>query len=391
MSAELIVSALPGETRAAVLRDGGLQDLFILRDDSPAEVGDTFLARVQRFDKGLDAAFVELGLERAGLLPRREMAGDIPPEGTALVVTVIRAPSADKGARVSAKRVGEKSGQAQGRKAPGRLPGGAGPLATLIEQSAVSTVQADDAALLQRLKTGAGGGGCGFTLHTAATPLFEASELEDQVEVLLQPRAECEGGGYLLIEPVQTLTAIDVNTGRHDGRGGGGAVAREVNLAAVPEIARQLRLRALSGLIVIDFLAMPKPEDRKAVAAALRRAVADDPEPCQVFGLSPSGLLEMTRRRGRAPLHELLCRPCGLGGRGWEKTPATLAYEALRHLAAAARGKAVSEVTLKVAPPLAAALQGDQAAALAAVEQRLGRQVEVESDPLIERYDLVLG
>lgn len=391
MSAALIVSALPGEIRAAVLGDGALQDLFILRDDSPAEVGDTFLARVQRFDKGLDAAFVDLGLERSGLLPRREMTGDIPPEGSALLVTVIRAPSADKGARVSAKRAGEQGSQAQGRKAPARLPGGAGPLTALIERSDPSTVLTDDAALLKRLKAEAGGGGCDFTLHTAATPLFEAFELEDQVEGLLQPRAECPGGGYLLIEPVQTLTAIDVNTGRHDGRGGADRQAREVNLAAVPEIARQLRLRALSGLIIVDFLAMQKPEERKAVAAALRQAVADDPEPCQVFGLSPSGLLEMTRRRGRAPLHELLCRPCGLGGRGWEKTPVTLAYEALRHLAAAARGKAVSEVTLKVAPPLAAALRGEQAAALAAVEQRLGRQVAVEADPLIERYDLVLG
>src|SRR3546814_13768837 len=72
---------------------------------------------------------------------------------------------------------------------------------------------------------------------------------------------------------------------------------------------------------------MKAPEDRKAVAAALRAAVADDPEPCQVFGVSPSGLLEMTRRRGRPPLHELLCRPCGLAGSGRAKTPETLAYE----------------------------------------------------------------
>src|SRR3546814_13996885 len=93
---------------------------------------------------------------------------------------------------------------------------------------------------------------------------------------------------------------------------------------------------------------MKAPEDRKAVAAALRAAVADDPEPCQVFGVSPSGLLEMTRRRGRPPLHELLCRPCGLAGSGREKTPETLAYEALRQLAAEAFGKPAAVLTLRV-------------------------------------------
>ena len=391
MSAELIVSALPGETRAVVLRDGVPEDLLIFRDDIPAQRGDRFLARVGRFDKGLDGAFVDLGLERDGLLPRREMVGDIPPEGTAVLVTVVRAPAAGKGARVSARKVPAGTDPPAGLKAPARLPSGTGPLATLIEGAGVSKVVADDATLLPRLKAEIGGAADEFVLHSAATPLFEARGLETQIDALLQPRVDCAEGPFLLIEPVQTLTAIDVNAGRHDGRGGAARQAREVNLAALPQIARQLRLRALSGLIVVDFLAMPKPEDRKAVAAALRQAVAADSEPCQVFGLSPSGLLEMTRRRSRAPLHEVLCRPCGLGGGGWEKTPETLAYEALRHLAAAARGKAVTQFTLKVAPPLARALDGGQAAALAAVEQRLGGRIAVAADPLIESYELVQG
>jgi Ribonuclease G/E len=99
----------------------------------------------------------------------------------------------------------------------------------------------------------------------------------------------------------------------------------------------------------------------------------------------------MTRRRGRAPLHELLCRPCGLGGSGREKTPETLAYEALRHVAAEARGKAVQSIVLRVGPATAAALAGAQAAALQAVEQRLGRAVEVKADPLVAGHELVLG
>ncbi|NIA70832.1 hypothetical protein HBA54_19720 [Pelagibius litoralis] len=400
MTAELIVSALPGEIRAAVLRDDVLEDLLVLRDGAPPQAGDLFLARVQRFDKGLEGAFVDLGLARPGLLPKREMAGPVPTEGTALPVKVLRAPAGGKGARVSAKVGAGAAELVAGQKAPARLADTMGPLVDLLRSADLGEVIADDVALLNRLKARAGDA-AGFTLHAAATPLFEAFELEEQIEELLQPHADCPGGASLLIEPVRTLTAVDVNAGRHDGRGGAAAQAREVNLAAVPEIARQLRLRALSGLIVVDFLAMRSPEERKAVAAALREAVSGDPEPCQVFGLSPSGLLEMTRRRGRLPLHEVLCRPCGLGARGWEKTPETLAYEALRRLGADARGRPVSSMTLRVSPSVAAALKGGQGvegaagtslpAALAAVEQRLGGPVSVVADPLVESYDLVLS
>jgi len=390
-TAELFVSVLPGEIRAAVLEDDVLDDLLILREGAEVQAGDLFLARVQRFDKGLDGAFVDLGLERPGLLPRRETPdGKLPPEGTALTVRVVRAPASDKGARVSAKGISAKGGavNVNGLKAPARLAGGEGPLAELIARHRPRRLVCDDAGLLKTLKDLVEGEA---ELHSAATPLFEAAGLEEEVEALLAPRAGLSDGGFLLFEPGRTLTAIDVNAGRSDARGGQAAQARAVNLAAVPEIARQLRLRALSGLIVVDFLAMKAPEDRKAVAAALKRAVADDPEPCQVFGLSPSGLLEMTRRRGRLPLHELLCRPCGLAASGREKTPETLAYEALRATVAGALGQVVTKISLKAAPAVAAALKEGQGEALAAVERRLGRAVHVTPDPLVAGYELVLG
>lgn len=389
MAVALIVSALPGDLRAAVVKDGRLDDLLILRDGAAVQAGDLFLARVGRFDKGLEGAFVDLGLARDGLLPAREAPGGIPPEGSALAVKVLRAPSADKGARVSAKGVAVNAERLKGLKGPARLPAGEGPLLALLQAARSERVVADDPDILLALK--GSGVAADFVLHSAARPLFEAEGLEEQVEALLAPRVALPDGGFLLVEPGQTLTAIDVNAGRSDGRGGAAAQARAVNLAAVPEIARQLRLRALSGLIVVDFLEMKAPDDRRAVAVALRDAVAGDSEPCQVFGVSPSGLLEMTRRRGRPPLHELLMRPCGLAGSGREKTPESLAYEALRHMAAEVRGKAVSSITLRVAPATAAALQGEQALALAAVEQRLGRSITVAADPLVETYRLVLG
>jgi len=313
--------------------------------------------------------------------------GAVPPEGTAVAVKVLRAPADDKGARVSAKGIDV---DVKGLKAPARLAAGQGALADLVARVQPQRVVCDDAALLRQLKEHAGKD-CEAALHSAATALFEAEGLEEEIEALLAPRAELPGGGFLLFEPGQTLTAIDVNAGRSDGRGGTAAQAKAVNLAAVPVIARHLRLRALSGLIVVDFLTMKSPDDRKAVAAALRQAVADDPEPCQVFGVSPSGLLEMTRRRGRAPLHELLCRPCGIAGSGRVKTPETLAYEALRAVVAGALGRVVTTITLKAPPEVAAALQGPQAAALAAVEQRLGRAVHIAPDPLVAAYALVLN
>lgn len=389
MATEVYVSALPGELRAAVLQDGALDDLLILREDQPVQFGDRFLARVRRFDKGLDAAFVDLGLERDGLLPSNEVPEGIPPEGAALPVYVKRAPSADKGARVSARMTDLEPAELEGVKAPARLLGGKSHLQGLLHAARPERVVTDDAGLLQALKSG--GQGADFVLHSDPRPLFEVAGVEEQLEALLTPRVDLPEGGFLLVEPGQTLTAIDVNAGRSDARGGAAAQARAVNLAAVPEIARQLRLRALSGLIVVDFLAMKPPEDRKAVAAALRQAVAADAEPCQVFGMSPSGLLEMTRRRGRPPLHELLCRPCGLAGSGREKTPETLAYEALRRTVAEALGKVVTTITLRVAPETAAALAGPQAAARAAVEQRLGRSVAVVADPLVAGHELVLG
>lgn len=393
-SAELYVSILPGELRAALRRDDALDDLLILRDDCPVGAGDLFLARVQRFDKGLDGAFVDLGLARPGLLPRREMpaetfGGALPAEGAALVVKVLRAPAGDKGARVSAKGV-HVAVVPENLKAPARLGGTAGPLAAFTARTAPQRVICDDAAGLKQLREVAGNAQ-EFELYSGATPLFEAEGLEAEIEALLDPRVELPGGGFLLIEPVRTLTAIDVNAGRSEGRGGSAAQAKAVNRAAVPAIARQLRLRGLSGLIVVDFLALKDPQDRKALAAALREAVAGDPEPCQVFGVSPSGLLEMTRRRGRLPLHEVLCRPCGIAGSGREKTPETLAYEALRATVAGALGQVVTKITLRTAPSVAAALKAGQAEALAAVERRLGRAVHIAADPLVATYELVLG
>ncbi|MFD1381422.1 ribonuclease E/G [Fodinicurvata halophila] len=193
--------------------------------------------------------------------------------------------------------------------------------------------------------------------------------LEAEIEALLLPEVRLAGGGGLLIEPVRTLTAIDVNSGRQDGRGGARRKALEVNLEAAAEIARQVDLRDLSGRIVVDFLEMAGKRERDQLMEALRAAVADDPEPVQVQPLRGSGLAELTRRRSRPPLHEVLCAPVGLGGCGWAKSAATRAFELVRALDARPAG---ATPRVRVTPAVAAALAGPAADALARLEERRG-------------------
>jgi len=221
----------------------------------------------------------------------------------------------------------------------------------------------------------------GVRLDLDPAPLFEREGLEGEIEALLEPRVELPSGGHLLVEPVRTLIAIDVNSGRHDGRGTAPEQALAVNLEAAAEVPRQLRLRALSGLIVIDFLALPEGGPRRQVAAALRAGLKDDPEPTRVEAMAASGLVELTRRRGRPALHELLTGPCGIGGGGRVKDPATLAFEALRAVRREAAARPEAAVTLGAAPAVIAALEtGPAAAARQALEARLGRPLALVNE-----------
>ena len=161
------------------------------------------------------------------------------------------------------------------------------------------------------------------------------ADLQMELAQLLEPYVPLPGGGNLLIEPVRTLTAIDVNAGSHKGTGNRRAV--EVNREAALEAARQIRLRELSGRILIDFLEMEGRREREALADFLRLQFASDPEPVQAY--PPRGqLFEITRRRTRPALHELLARRCGLGGSGWVRDPTAVAFEPCRwRLASSAR------------------------------------------------------
>jgi Ribonuclease G/E len=217
------------------------------------------------------------------------------------------------------------------------------------------------------------------TFDPALRPLFEREGAEEQIEALRDPRVELPGGGSLLIEPVRTLTAIDVNLGAMAASGSAQAQALAVNLEAVPEIARQLRLRSIAGLIVVDFLELKDRKARDRLIAELRTALADDGEPCQIAGMSSSGLLEMTRRRGGPTLAETLSVPAGEHGSGFRRDAVTLAFEALRRARSEADAAPGCEIVIKAPRSVLAALRdGAAARARQTVDGRLGQALRLE-------------
>ncbi len=390
MTSRLVISALPGETRAAWLEDDALVDFVIQRADRPSQLGDIHHGRVAKVDKGLDAAFVEIGRDRPGLLPLSEAPGRRLSEGDAVVVKVLREAAPGKGPRLSGRIIDAPPGldEMAGRAPPpALLIKGDDPLQRLLaagrlpdvilidDPQAFAATKADLAgrapAAIDRLR---------FDLDPA--PLFERAGIEAEVEALLEPRVALPSGGHLLIEPVRTLTAVDVNSGGHDGRGSGEDRALGVNLEAAAEIPRQLRLRALSGLVVVDFLELRDRAARKQVEAALRSGLKRDPEPARVFPMAASGLVEVTRRRGRPALFEVLTEPCGIGGTGRVKDPVTLAFEALRAVRREAAALPGAGVTVEAATAVVAALdEGPAAAARRALEERLGRAIGLTEVP----------
>ncbi len=386
MSRRLVISALPGETRAAWLEDGRLVDLVVRRADRPSRLGNLYHGRVAKVDKGLDAAFVELGLARPGLLPLSEGPGRRLSEGDAVVVRVLREAAGGKGLRLTARILGPPPGlddRARDKRPPALLARGDDPIERVLAAGqAPDEIVFDDpeafAAAKARLPELPPDR---LRLDLDPAPLFEREGLEAEIETLLRPRVALPCGGFLLIEPVTTLTAVDVNSGRHAGRGPAPEQALAVNLEAAAAIPRQLRLRALSGLIVVDFLALADAGPRKRVAAALRKGLKRDPEPSRVFPMTASGLLEFTRRRGRPALHELLTAPCGIDGGGRLKDAVTLAFEALRAARREAAARPGTHVTLRGAPAVIAALGGPAAAARQALEGRLGRQLTLVTEP----------
>ncbi|MBS0313765.1 MAG: ribonuclease G [Proteobacteria bacterium] len=230
-------------------------------------------------------------------------------------------------------------------------------------------------------------------LHDGARPLFDLYAIEQEIERALHRRVDLKSGGYLIFDQTEALTTIDVNTGGFVGVRSFDDTVFKTNLEAAQTIARQLRLRNLGGIIIIDFIDMDLPEHRAAVLDALHAAIANDRTRLTVNGFTHLGLVEMTRKRTRESLAHILCEPCPTcSGRGEIKTAQTICYAILREVLREARQFNPRELRVLAAQSVIDLLLDDESAALAQLSVEIGKPVSLQVEPgyAQEQYDIVL-
>lgn len=222
--------------------------------------------------------------------------------------------------------------------------------------------------------------------------LFERFAIEDEIEAALKTKVWLKSGGHIVIHPTEALVAIDVNTGRYVGRLNLEDTVLTTNLEAVSEIVRQIRLRNLGGIIVIDLIDMEEPEHREQVSEALAREMARDRARHKVLSISEFGLVEITRKRSRPSLERLLTQPCSYcHGTGRVKSAATINLD-LRRQILSQRGRFQDrEILLRVHPDVARALQRESQPILLELEHELRSEILIQSDPGLhhERFDIL--
>jgi Ribonuclease G/E len=362
-SVTILAAWSPGEVRVAAVANGTLADYALWRPGSPDGVGDLHRARVTAVVPAMAGAFVTLtGGTGEGFLPDSEGARGLT-EGTILMVRVTRAALGGKGPRVSARVEGNTEGPV------GLLRRGTDPLRELAARYPDAAILVDDPALAAALRADLAG-------RVTWVPRAFDESIETAVEELGASEVTLPNGVRLSVHPTPALVAIDID--------GGGALTdraaaertsvdsatrrhRALNAAVLPELARQIRLRDLSGAILVDLAGM-KTKQRAALTPALTAALANDPLRPRFLGFTALGLAEIARPRVRAPLHEMLAGPLAAG------------LVALRTIAQATRAEPGKRLRLRAAPSVIAALQADPVA-LAELARVTGQALNSRSDP----------
>ena len=225
-------------------------------------------------------------------------------------------------------------------------------------------------------------------LYTREEPILDAYGVQEEVDKALKPRVWLKSGGYLVINQTEALVAIDVNTGKFVGKGNARLedTITRTNMEAVDEIARQIRLRDLGGIIVLDLIDMEDRRNRNKVSQALQEALASDRSPNKVLSFNDFGLIIMTRKRVKQSLERTMCAPCDYcEGAGWVKSPTTVCYEIL--VEARRLSKHLDDVrhtTLRIHPDVANALRNSEREVMEEIEAHLGN-VDITSDKSIHQ------
>ena len=305
-----------------------------------------------------------LWTDAEGFLPDGEGAAGAT-EGAVIAVRVTRAAQGGKGPRLTA-RLSEGDSVLAGRsevRAPALLRRGPGAIERFAAVFPDAPVLVDDPGLQAQLR-----GSLGERVRLEREVFGDA--LSEEIEALAEPSCPLPGGAILHVHPTPALVALDVDTGGATGAPQGKAAAQlAVNRAALPEIARQIRLRNLSGAILLDLAGL-SPRRRMTLGPALAEALADDPVGPRFLGFTALGLAEIVRPRIHPPLHEVMCGPHAAG------------LEALRRIAAEIAARPAPAPVLRAAPAVVAALQTDSVA-LSDLARRAGRPLKLRADPAL--------
>ncbi len=230
-------------------------------------------------------------------------------------------------------------------------------------------------------------------LYEGEAPIFDLYGAEDEIQKALQPKVPLKSGGYLVVEQTEAMTTIDVNTGGFVGSRSPEETIFKTNLEAAQAIARQLRLRNLGGIIILDFIDMANEEHKEQVLKALARHLERDPAKTYISSFSPLGLVEMTRKRTRESLEQLLCEPCQqCTGRGTVKTSETVCFEIMREVVRSARSFDARELMVLAHPDVIATLLDELSSAMADLENTIGKPIKLQAETLYsqESFDVVL-
>ena len=382
MRRELLIAAGPGEWRAALVEDGEPVELRVERGDG-AEAGSIHLGRVVRLLPALGAALVDIGGDRAAFLPQSEILprGRRLDEGERVIVQIRREAQGGKAAQLTTARAlrDDIVAGAAHFDPPRRLfPASTFAAALAGIFSTVDQVRVDEPAAIPELRAAFSNAAVAHLPETEWP--FDHGAVFDQA---LSPTVALPGGGSVHFEPTHAAVLIDVDSGSPE-TGSPERTALATDLAAAKMIACQIRLRNLSGGIVIDFVGLDDRGARERVRVALAQALAADPLQPQILGWTRLGHLELVRRRRSRPLADALLEPAA--GGAFAKTAITVAHEALRALRRAARAQPGRPWRLTVAPEVGAALAGDAAAgAMRELEQRFGRPIAIAADASLGR------
>ncbi|MEM7018290.1 MAG: ribonuclease E/G, partial [Pseudomonadota bacterium] len=224
-------------------------------------------------------------------------------------------------------------------------------------------------------------------------PIFDLYGIEDEVNKALESDVPLKSGGYLIIEQTEAMTTIDVNTGKFVGRRNLEETIFKTNMEAAQVIARQLRLRNLGGIIILDFIDMVEPEHRRQVIRTLEKHLERDHAKTYISDISSLGLVQMTRKRTRESLEQVLCEPCPMcEGQGTIKSAETICYEIFREVMREANQYDTADFMILASETVVDLLFDEESETLARLEADIGRtiKIQVETAYTQEQYDIVL-